>query len=183
MSGIAALVDMSGLAWTHWRQLSLDYISCMVATVQGAFPIRCSSCKNLILLNFVTVDKSIGSSQVPRNTCGERVWNVPSCLHSGHYHLLPKAGLSHVCQVRPFLTEKIRKRLQFHGGHRQDLLEGLGKEVLPKEYGGEQVVHNVEVQYSVSSQQALDEGDNVEEAQNALASLSNYCSFLHQLIP
>jgi len=40
VSGIAALVDMSGLAWTHWRQLSLDYISCMVATVQGAFPIR-----------------------------------------------------------------------------------------------------------------------------------------------
>ena len=86
-------------------------------------------------------------------------------------------------QVRPFLTEKIRKRLQFHGGPRQDLLEGLGKEVLPSDYGGEQVVHNVEVQYSVSSQQALDEGDNVEEAQNALASLSNYCSFLHQLIP
>ena len=86
-------------------------------------------------------------------------------------------------QVRPFLTEKIRKRLQFHGSHRQDLLEGLGKEVLPLDYGGDQVVHNVEVQYSVSSQQALDEGDNIEEVQNALASLSNYCSFLHQLIP
>jgi len=69
--------------------------------------------------------------------------------------------------VRPFLTEKIRKRLQFHGGHRQDLLEGLGKEVLPSDYGGDQ---------------ALDEGQNVEEAENALASLSNYCSFLHQLI-
>ena len=129
------------------------------------------------------VNKSTGNLQVPRNTCGERVWNVPSCLHSGHYHLLPKTGLSHVHQVRPFLTEKIRKRLQFHGGHRQDLLEGLGKEVLPLDYGGDQVVHNVEVQYSVSSQQALDEGDNVEEVENALASLSNYCSFLHQLIP
>ena len=43
VSGIAALVDMSGLCWSHWKQLSVDYISCMVATVQGAFPIRSSS--------------------------------------------------------------------------------------------------------------------------------------------
>ena len=43
VSGIAALVDMSGLGWTHWKQLSLDYIGCMVATVQGAFPIRSSN--------------------------------------------------------------------------------------------------------------------------------------------
>jgi len=130
VSGIAALVDLSGLAWTHWRQLSLDYISCMVATVQGAFPIRFRE-----------------------------------------IHVVNESGMFQAVYtlVRPFLTEKIRKRLQFHGGHRQDLLEGLGKEVLPKEYGGEQ--------------QALDEDDNVEEAQNALASLSNYCSFLHQLIP
>jgi len=40
ISGIVALVDMGGLSWGHWRLMSMDYVRAMVATVQGAFPIR-----------------------------------------------------------------------------------------------------------------------------------------------
>ena len=42
-------------------------------------------------------------------------------------------------QVRPFLTEKIRNRLQFHGCCFHNLHRSLGKPVLPSEYGGDQV--------------------------------------------
>jgi len=127
VSGIAALVDMSGLCWSHWKQLSLDYISCMVATVQGAFPIRF---REIHVVNEYGVFQAV-------------------------YAL-----------VRPFLTEKIRNRLQFHGCCFHNLHRSLGKPVLPSEYGGDQVA---------------DEGDDQEELEEALASLSDYCSLLHQL--
>jgi len=127
VSGIAALVDMSGLCWSHWKQLSVDYISCMVATVQGAFPIRF---REIHVVNEYGVFQAV-------------------------YAL-----------VRPFLTEKIRNRLQFHGCCFHNLHRSLGKPVLPSEYGGDQVA---------------DEGDNQEELEEALASLSDYCSLLHQL--
>ena len=42
-------------------------------------------------------------------------------------------------QVRPFLTEKICNRLQFHGCCFHNLHRSLGKPVLPSEYGGDQV--------------------------------------------
>ena len=42
-------------------------------------------------------------------------------------------------KVRPFLTEKIRNRLQFHGSCRQNLHRSLGKIILPSDYGGDQV--------------------------------------------
>ena len=41
--------------------------------------------------------------------------------------------------MRPFLTEKIRNRLQFHGSCRQNLHRSLGKTILPSDYGGDQV--------------------------------------------
>jgi len=127
VSGIAALVDMSGLCWSHWKQLSLDYISCMVATVQGAFPIRF---REIHVVNEYGVFQAV-------------------------YAL-----------VRPFLTEKIRNRLQFHGCCFHNLHRSLGKPVLPSEYGGDQVA---------------DEGDDQEELTEVLAGLSDYCSLLHQL--
>jgi len=127
VSGIAALVDMSGLCWSHWKQLSLDYIGCMVATVQGAFPIRFRE-----------------------------------------IHVVNEYGVFHAVYalVRPFLTEKIRNRLQFHGCCYQNLQRSLGKPVLPSEYGGDQVV---------------DEDENQEEVREALASLADYCSLLQEL--
>jgi len=128
VSGIAALVDMSGLGWSHWKQLSLDYIGCMVATVQGAFPIRF---REIHLVNEFGVFQAV-------------------------YAL-----------VRPFLTEKIRNRLQFHGCCYQNLHRHLGKPVLPSEYGGDQDM--------------VGEGEEQEEVAEALANLSDYCSRLHQL--
>jgi len=128
VSGIAALVDMSGLGWSHWKQLSLDYIGCMVATVQGAFPIRFRE-----------------------------------------IHVVNEYGVFHAVYalVRPFLTEKIRNRLQLHGCCHQNLQMNLGKPVLPSEYGGEQGM--------------VSECADEEELAEALANLSDYCSLLHQL--
>jgi len=40
ISGISALVDMEGLSWSHWMQMSMDYIQSMVGMVQNSFPIR-----------------------------------------------------------------------------------------------------------------------------------------------
>ena len=40
ISGITALVDMEGLSWSHWMQMSMDYIQSMVGMVQNSFPIR-----------------------------------------------------------------------------------------------------------------------------------------------
>lgn len=128
ISGIAALVDMSGLCWTHWKQLSLDYISCMVATVQGAFPIRFRE-----------------------------------------IHVVNEYGVFHAVYalVRPFLTEKIRNRLQFHGCCHQNLQESLGKPILPSVYGGDQVM--------------MGAGDEQEEVREAVGNLSEYFSLLHQI--
>ena len=44
-----------------------------------------------------------------------------------------------LCQVSPFLTDKIRGRLQLHGREREALHRSLGEAILPREYGGGQV--------------------------------------------
>jgi len=40
VSGIIAIVDLEGLSWSHWMQMSMDYIQSMVGMVQNSFPIR-----------------------------------------------------------------------------------------------------------------------------------------------
>jgi len=40
--------------------------------------------------------------------------------------------------VKPFLTEKIRNRIQFHGADMESLHKSISPSILPAEYGGEQ---------------------------------------------
>ncbi|KAF7409764.1 hypothetical protein HZH68_004145 [Vespula germanica] len=40
---------------------------------------------------------------------------------------------------KPFLAEKLYKRIHFHGTNREKLISMIGKEALPKEYGGSEL--------------------------------------------
>lgn len=98
VSGIVALVDMAGLSWSHWMQMSMDYINSMVAMIQNSFPLRF---KEIHIIN-----------ESP-------IFSVAFAL------------------VSPFLTEKMRKRLRFHGSDLASLHQHLHQEILPVQYGGE----------------------------------------------
>ncbi|XP_023349006.1 alpha-tocopherol transfer protein-like [Eurytemora carolleeae] len=44
--------------------------------------------------------------------------------------------------VKPFLTDKIRNRIRFHGGDLESLYRYVPRSILPAEYGGEQPAFN-----------------------------------------
>ena len=85
-----------------------------------------------------------------------------------------------LAKVRPFLTEKIRNRLQFHGSCRQNLHRSLGKTILPSDYGGDQVGLEQHHYITECLLQVGDEDDQ-EELIEALTKLSDFCSLLQQL--
>lgn len=99
ISGITAVVDMAGLSWSHWMQMSMDYIQAMVAIVQNSFPIRFRE-----------------------------------------IHIINESPIFHVAfaLVKPFLTEKMSRRLQFHGCSLESLHRRVPASILPSELGGEQ---------------------------------------------
>ena len=97
ISGIIAVVDMAGLSWSHWMQMSMDYIQSMVAVVQNSFPIRF---KEIHIIN-----------ESP-------IFQVAFTL------------------VKPFLTEKMKQRLRFHGTSLESLHSCVPASILPEELGG-----------------------------------------------
>lgn len=97
ISGIIAVVDMSGLSWSHWMQMSYDYIQSMVGMVQNSFPVRF---KEIHIIN------------------ESAIFQVAFSL------------------VKPFLTEKMKQRLQFHGCSYDSLHSCVPASILPEELGG-----------------------------------------------
>lgn len=128
ISGIIAVVDMAGLSWSHWMQMSMDYIQSMVGMVQNSFPIRF---KEIHIIN-----------ESP-------IFQVAFAL------------------VKPFLTEKMKHRLQFHGCCQESLHRSVPANILPEELGGECGVF--------SNQEVVAELSTMEEFFLQLQNISNDC--------
>ena len=128
ISGIIAVVDMAGLSWSHWMQMSMDYIQSMVGMVQNSFPIRF---KEIHIIN-----------ESP-------IFQVAFAL------------------VKPFLTEKMKQRLQFHGCCQESLHRSVPANILPEELGGDCGEFN--------NQEVVAELNTMEEFFLQLQNISNDC--------
>jgi len=130
VSGISAIVDVSGLSWSHWMQMTLDFIYAMVAMVQNSFPLRF---KEIHIVN--------------ENPYFTMAYNL----------------------VSPYLTDKMRKRIQFHGDNFSGLHSSVPPEILPPLYGG-------------SLKQEEDERLQNSHVVEALLQREQLYSQLHQLL-
>ncbi|KAL2716044.1 alpha-tocopherol transfer protein-like [Vespula squamosa] len=138
--GSRLIIIHGGAKWKPKEHSIYELFRCIIIMLEGAV----KEPKTQIAGVQVIIDgKNLPFSHVPHITpkfAAMLVEWIQRCLpcRLKNIHVINQPFIANVIFsiFKPFLSEKLYKRIHFHGTNREKLINMIGKEALPKEYGG-----------------------------------------------